>query len=481
MSHSTVAQPISTRSPFSSFVGRSASFSNNILPPEILVEIFFLVCNIQANACPARIDVDRPKRNNHPFSKEPVILSHVCSQWRQIVVSQASLWSHIDVFPDRFNDPILSARSETYAARSSQALLDVHIVISYLHAIPDGMFTIGFSFLTAIAPRIQSLTVHSACGDIAGELCSSAVTACFANCVPGILTQVSIETVIVSQWDASINTGINHHQIKESALEAVWLPVKFLRLELFWVKWDSKAFHGLTELRLSAYLPIGRSELKSILLSSPQLCVLELDDPDIEDFFDDDSPPTPIHLGNLEILSLSWVTDRHLGSILQLIVPGTKPLSLSILNPYQDGSNFTSKAELQRFVSRSNITRLCTNQFQSYPQLGEVLSLMPNVSVLGIARFSCDSLDGETTLSPNRTLDALYIIKSTNPELNSFTWPSIETFVRRHSVRKLTLWKCDFRYCGIDESGLMPNTLYTICPVVRLVRDQEPNPIEDWC
>ncbi|KAH7325169.1 hypothetical protein B0J17DRAFT_682422 [Rhizoctonia solani] len=480
MSNDKAAQLIPTHSHLFGLTRRDTTLSLNVLPSEIIAHIFSFACNVRASACPAKIDSDNADRESHPFPKEPVVLSHTCSYWQQITVNQASLWSHIDVYPARFHDPILLERSETYAARSAEHLLDVHVVIPMLDAYNDDIDTypFGFAFLASVAHRIRSLNVQSASGSPSQNFCCLVVSNCLAKAVSGKLTEVSIETVIVARWNLlSFPVLATRTDTTGPIFDKTLLTVTTLRLEYAWIGWTCKIYHGLTELRLFGGPLFQQSRLVSTLRSSPQLRVLELGG--LARFVAERSPIGSVRLDSLETLILGRIRDNHLKSILRLIEPGTRPLSLSILNPYQGSSNLISKDELQRFITRSNIVRLCANQFQSYSRLAEVLSIVPTVRVLAVDHFSCGLVNEDAVQSHMLTLNSLYVLNSTQPY--SFTWPSIEAFVKRHHVRQLTLWKYDFKRSWFDETGYLPVNLKSICPVVKLVPDTEPNPAEGWC
>ncbi|KAJ1304141.1 hypothetical protein OPQ81_008541 [Rhizoctonia solani] len=275
-----------------------------------------------------------------------------------------------------------------------------------------------------------------------------------------------METVVTEEWGSIIFGRIRKpsRTTTEWDIEDVLLQLTTLRLNSFHISWGSKAYHGLAELRLNDNFRLSRPEFMNILISSPQLRILEIGRL-YERFLEASSPNTPIRLDNLEILALGKVTDNFLGSVLRLIVPGTRPLSLSIMNPYQNGSEFSSMEELQNFVARSNVTRLCANGFAGYSQLAEVLSLMPTVRTLGVDQFMCDAIDDESTLPLILQIDALYVLNSTRS--CAFTWSSIEEFTKKHDVRALTLWNYNFRHSGIGKAGeeTVPDNLHTICPV----------------
>ncbi|CAE6467368.1 unnamed protein product [Rhizoctonia solani] len=463
----------------------------HLLPPEILIRIFDLVCHIHSYYfCPAAIHPDRLSKTSRPFLKQPVTLSHVCSRWRRITIDLASLWSHIDLFPDQCYDLMLSARLETYVARSAQALLDIHIILRSSNSkdllalsdnqVDDNACTI-FPFLTTAAPRVRSLSIMARSSTPLGDkFCASVLATCFAHCIPGTITDVSIEAPgpLDYDWIPSMQPYLREGRLAKSTIETLWAPITVLHLSQCDIPWSSKAYHGLTELRLHDCPSLNSSRLMSILQSSPQLRVLELDS--FRRPISENPLWEPVPLNNLEVLVLVGVQDCCLGSVLRLIAPGPKPLSLSISNPLDYYTGFASKTELQSFISRSNITQLCVNKVQKYAQLVEICDLIPTVHTLAVDSFSCEDTAEDDSPPPSFTLDALYIVRSRG--LSSHAWAVIESLVNRYQLQKLVLWWCDFRALELDVPGgdMVPGNLYTICPVVKVAPDDEPNPIDGW-
>ncbi|CAE6352182.1 unnamed protein product [Rhizoctonia solani] len=446
-------------------LGHTARLSTppiNMLPPDILVEVFAQVCNTRP--CPAGIEHHLRATSDRTFLKDPVTLTHVCSYWRRIAVNLAPLWAHIDLFPDQFRDPLLAARLYAYSTRSSQALLDIHIMqkTHFLQA-PFGSLPADHDiihFLATAAPRMKRLTLTAACGPSRGKFCDLVLATCFANFTPGTLKEVSIDAVT----------------IQKATPEAFWSPVTVLRLQNYHPGWSSKAYHGLTELRLNGTNPISYSRLASILELSPKLRILELD-VSLRESYSSEVPSAPVRLEELEILVLK-ISETRLGPLLRLIAPGQKPLSLSILDPYL-GPSIPARLEIEHFIARSNVTQLCVHEFDGYSQLAEVLSLMPTVRTLAISDFRCSNIEDGPD-SPNFTLDALYVLDS--GEDTALFWYNIEQFVKRHKVQKLTLWKCRFEQCGLNKfEGTLHNEHYGMCPTIEVVSEKEPNPVQAWC
>ncbi|GBE83660.1 hypothetical protein BKA93DRAFT_123759 [Sparassis latifolia] len=80
------------------------------LPPELLTEIFLHFVNWSEE------EVIHPPRNL-VFHKGPVILSHVCHQWRELALSTSALWSLICV---RKSEP-----ARAFFTRSNQVPIDI--------------------------------------------------------------------------------------------------------------------------------------------------------------------------------------------------------------------------------------------------------------------------------------------------------------------------------------------------------------------
>ncbi|KAJ1304142.1 hypothetical protein OPQ81_008542 [Rhizoctonia solani] len=111
---------------------------------------------------------------------------------------------------------------------------------------------------------------------------------------------VAIESYSAWEEGTITHTPIQDGRLLESTIESNWLSVKVLKLKGYHVAWTSKAYHGLTEPRL-IYPQLGGSSLLSVLKSSPQIRVLELD-VKLKDDFDDEPPP--IQFDDLEQLVL---------------------------------------------------------------------------------------------------------------------------------------------------------------------------------
>ncbi|KAH7333596.1 hypothetical protein B0J17DRAFT_771265 [Rhizoctonia solani] len=106
----------------------------NVLPAEVITRIFELF--IEINSCIVTSQTRGYREDaeiSFPNSTNPIILSHVCSRWRDIALSARSIWTHIDLSPYPPITTNITARAEAYAERAGQLLLDVHIVDPTAH------------------------------------------------------------------------------------------------------------------------------------------------------------------------------------------------------------------------------------------------------------------------------------------------------------------------------------------------------------
>ncbi|KEP46199.1 putative F-box-like domain protein, partial [Rhizoctonia solani 123E] len=462
--------------------------SINSLPVEILVRIFTLVCTMRP--CPRSTKyIHTPSFKQPTFIKNPVVLSHVCSHWRHIAINSGNLWSHIDLVPHQFHVKRLSMRANTYLARASQSLLEIHIED------PTSLITISpktnkysklIEFLAAVAARTWSMTIIIQDKPHKGGLFYRILSVCLNNCVPGTLTQLSIAVPSDSADPNLTGEGGLWMELPEATAEALWLPVTVLRLKNFFPYLSSNMFHGLEELYLvsdSRTIAISELDLVLVLTSNPKLRVFQISF-DIVDYSDNDTPVAPIHLDYLERLLLKSHKPQ-LDIFLRLIAPGSRPLSLSIRDSWSSSREsppaFGPSSEIGSFFARSNVTQLVANGFSSYSRLEELLSMAPSVRILALVGCRCSHVEGGDISSPT-TLDELYITVSTR--FGSFAWSCLEQMVQKYSVCKLTLWWYDFRFGGYGSRGLgnVPDNLYTVCPRVTVLSDKDPDPIQklEW-
>ncbi|KAH7325187.1 hypothetical protein B0J17DRAFT_236443 [Rhizoctonia solani] len=448
------------------------------LPIETLTQIFVLVCSMHLCPRSASYTSTQPK-----LMSNPVILSHVCSSWRHLAINSSSLWTHIDLIPGRLPADQLPTSIETYLARAGEKLLDIHINSSRLDPVPSsGAQANLLRYLSTLAPRAWGVTVETTSRTHSAHSAHIliVISTFFKKCVAGKLTHLSVK----------LSTGFHPFSGQaaltrqpQAMLEDLWLPVTVLRLRDFYPKWTSKAYHGLTELRMTGYhMSIPESSLIAVLQSSPKLRVLQISirittTPH-------QIPGSPILLDDLEVFrpgefDANSAMDHH--TLVRLVQPGPKPLTLLIRNISGrriDSLGTESYEAIKSFLARSNVARLVLTGFVDYADLADLLALSPTIRALALERLErVWVVEDESGLPLPSTLDVLYVMWSTHPSPKPFSspmWPLIEQVIRRHSVPKLSLW------CYSPTGGTIPDSLYNVCPHVAVIPDHYPNPIEEW-
>lgn len=467
--------------------GTPAIVPIHILPTEILVRIFHLAIDLRC-----RSNVKSRSRK----VTSPINLSHVCSRWREILIEASSLWSHIDFsLSGLFNHGQGSIPySEVSMARSKQSMLELHIVD---RMVSSRLNTTGFvQFLAPIATRIRSLSLELG-ADLSpgqGSVLSPILFHCFANCVPGTLRQLHLLQTSSRVNDACtfiMATGSSSPHgprdillgLSEQRLENLWHSVSVLQLRGLYPPWTSKAYHGLVELRLHSFRSSSITELQlvAILASSPGLRILEVG-LELTEPLPTDSSIIPVRLNDLETLTTEPSQRGRLGGLPRLLAPGLKPLQVSILNSrYRvlEGEERLTDGKLEELFARSNVTCLYVGVLNGYSQAIKLLSLVPrgHLPVLGVNHLIGGGIESLDALGPDISLNSFYM-RSGTAQLDQ-----LEQFIRRCQVQTFTLRRCNLNDVDGHTTILrenFQNRLSNICPVFKLLSDDEPGPFEDY-
>lgn len=481
----------------------------NALPDEILARIFHMV--LCSQPCTWKNYVHDSEVLNFP--KYPDLLSHVCSRWRWIAISSCTLWSHIDLAPcDSLGKGLLD-RAGTLAERAGGAPLYIHVFC--LDVVIDFEETKSEfeEFLYSIGTHIKSLelnvdeppdpedsdTEDSDAGipdEREEERDVYILESCLGSCIPGALTQLIIKDN-ARQTSSHIESALARREptfsllldLPREFLEDLWYPITVLRLgQGLYPLWTSKAYHNLVELHLiSGYdpnVPISEAQLITILKSSPMLRVLRLDLV-ITDQARVDVPVSPVHLGELELLSLSSRDlTQQLGSFLRWIAPGSLPLRLSITNRFH-AERLLSHPGFKKFFECSNIISLRLAIVSVTCQdVAELLDLLPHLRTLVLDGCSCLDeprtaklhSDEHRALASSARLDNLYLLNYRG-NIENIQW------VKGYPIQKLTIWSCWFLSRGrsylhvLDDTKVIRQRLSGICPVVELIDSTKPDPV----
>ncbi|EUC55752.1 F-box-like domain protein, putative, partial [Rhizoctonia solani AG-3 Rhs1AP] len=382
----------------------------------------------------------------------------------------------MDLDPSHFQAGQLPPMAAAYLARAGSRLLDIHIVDAHDIfgdlVVADKHSFIGF--LPAIFPRTWGITVAMRDRGSSVDLFQSTIFAFLDHCVPGVLTQVSIQVIKGLQLFHTIPR--NPAEQLEPMIEVLGPPVTVLRLHNYYPKWASKIYHGLTELCLKGPRgSISESALITILRSSPKLRVLAIG---IHIAYSTPihTPVTSVLLADLEALTV-YDPARQVGNncqplLMRIIQPGPNPLTLSLgilrlQSILAYNLSLHDNEGLMRFFGSSNITRLVVNQLSDYTDLANLLALMPKVRVLALHMPAMTrAVQNESVLPLASTVDSLYV---TNPVYTFATSP-LEQIIRRHGVSKVTLWSNLSAGVGLNELSTQ----------ATVISREEPNPILEW-
>ncbi|KAG8698456.1 hypothetical protein FRC09_007225, partial [Ceratobasidium sp. 395] len=329
------------------------------LPQELLAYIFELVLLAEHwHYCiPDDYHLDEPHRH-------PDTLSGVCTYWHQVVTNAPSLWSRIDLVVSGRHMAKHYARASRLVKRSAGLPLLVRI---HSPGLPNSKDIQQLtSWLAPIPNRIYSLDMSD--GRQSEDMLTSVLRCWFEHGTPGTVKELSLvrhgmyrpnhdyRFIAGTTLEPSPNSWPSGTVLLQR-FEAFFRSIEILRLDGLFPFWYSQAYHGLVHLKLCTGC-IKEVEIINLLSQNPQLRTLALN-LDVLDTQPRDTPVTPVHLPQLEILSLYRVVDAQLWSILRLIAPGSGSIRLSLgINSTIATSSFTQAEEMRAFIRRSNITAI---------------------------------------------------------------------------------------------------------------------------
>ncbi|EUC59674.1 F-box-like domain protein, putative, partial [Rhizoctonia solani AG-3 Rhs1AP] len=426
----------------------------NALPEEILSRIFHLVT------------YGEPCKFHHTYEYPayPTLLTHVCSRWRQAAINSPTLWSHIDLSSHGFRgsgEPHERhlAHAKTYLARAGQAQLDIHVAEDFPHGLYVHDVRIS-DFLIPLASRMRSLEIHI---ELESDnrpdayksgytLCDDILSCCLIICTPGTLKHLMIapkgdgngsfiqsrdvpEDTIVGDWSPKSTLDID---MKEQELEGLLFPITRLRLSGRFPHWSSRAYHGLTELRLYPHGSITRIpdfQFTTMLAESPQLEIFEFG----LDIDRSVSRPPPVHMNNLRVLVIN--TDA-LNAFLPLIALGPQPIAVSLTKPrslYLTGRTLVKKhPQVGPFLSSCNITDFYARDFETLLEISYLVDSMPNLRTLALnIRDAVGHLDArpeERLFASRISLDILYLVGQIQ-----IHYDNLVIMLKEYHVKKLVL------------------------------------------
>ncbi|CAE6457659.1 unnamed protein product [Rhizoctonia solani] len=453
------------------------------LPPEMLARIFQIVVDDQPELYDAARD---PFVASLSLPKYPERLSHVCFGWRHIALTTPSLWTRIDVVMNNSLGLRSLARAKVHAERAGRSTLDVYMTdpnlgpgkISY-HKPNDFE---DCSFLAFPKTRMRSLNLTSSCG--LSDSHHRFICYCIMNCAEQTLKQLVVRYLpdqgtpygFIVSADSRHGPKSLEIDLPEHSLENIWHSITTLRLTGMYPYWTSRAYHQLVDLRIGRDVLIGRApiseaQLIDILKASPRLKIFHVHSAVTGPLTHGD-PITSVRLEELESLNLSS-TQVNPSQILRLIVPGSRPLQLSIYGRPTD--------VVEHFLLRSNVTQLRLVAWGTYPPIN-ALCLCPNLQVLVLDVFGIVGRANFQTVSDDHSqgadLRSLYILRC--PRMQFI---GLQQIVERHSVHELTLWNTHIMIEDEDRSEFVRRSKISgLCPVVHDLSSSldDPDPMNSW-
>ncbi|CEL56266.1 hypothetical protein RSOLAG1IB_07682 [Rhizoctonia solani AG-1 IB] len=387
----------------------------SILPDEILVLVFQYL--VDAIHIPANAD-------STETPAYPLLLSQTCTHWRQLIHRTSSLWSNFRINRGIGRNGFLSYL-KFHTIQTKEAPMDISI--SEDLSSPELRVPNILSLVEPFTGRIESLRfrVVSFSGS---ENQRDRVARLLAGCLQaanGKLKRLTATTFYLYRGPNG-----NQHWIVESAtnppngsslglplsqeyFEDALLTVSSLWFDGLYFNWTSKLYHGLTSLRLDKNPTCSITEplLVNILVASPRLQWLDVR----INITDITTSPTPVYMPNLEVLIS---TDNM--SLLQLIQPGSKELTLSIISrarasvvqfEQESVGNMGYDPRFTSFLSRANVVSFYGEGFlRGIVELLDLLLVAPKIRTLALSYFIHYTPFNRLAV-PTSALDQLLILK----------------------------------------------------------------------
>ncbi|EUC55434.1 F-box-like domain protein [Rhizoctonia solani AG-3 Rhs1AP] len=434
----------------------------NSLPAEALAHIFQFVLLPRSQPC----FLERDRYSNYP--DYPDALLRVCSRWRQVALTSPTLWSRIDIVLSNPAGQKMLERAKIFLERAGQSQLDLRIFDQPIRSRRPFFSRSNDEFSNEEGDDFdfEEDGLDDLEDDSEGSDDLSVLGHCFKNCLPGALRKL----VLRVETDGGINLIIPSSQDSE----AVWLPITILHISgRIRPPWESNAFKGLTDLRLSGpgFSSIPESQFVNILRSSPKLQILQLY-VDIGKSSPLNASVEPIHLDDLEVLDI--IENHREGAEFEMltrwIALGQKPLCLILWCPL-------SSESAVNFFRRANVTELRVRLHgSSFESLEKLIDLSPQLRVLAVdgcgSRFNPRGASNTKSSHPVAQIDALHL------QYSQIQIDSLQQIVQSWSIRKLTMWSSHIRrgmYGGVSHEEIL-----ALCPDVKILKRKEFTPIERW-
>jgi hypothetical protein len=202
----------------------------------------------------------------------------------------------------------------------------------------------------------------------------------FEHGAPGTVTVLALQTKHEPSSPVTLQTP------PQDRMDELLRSVDTLYLCGAGVHWDSLTFRDLTTLHLVSLYDLPAHYLAQILSASPRIQCLQLVEIGLSDY--EAIVLQPIHLNNLEILELSWLSSEYVVFLLNMILPGSCQLTLSFNTGWtlDNTTKSTMANALVSFCRLAKVTKFCVKG-AVFPQ---DLTAMSDLEVLVLKSVDVD-------------------------------------------------------------------------------------------
>ncbi|KAG8738881.1 hypothetical protein FRC12_016517, partial [Ceratobasidium sp. 428] len=394
------------------------------LPSEILARIF----SDAACCC-----TNETFHEHTPHIANPVMLSGVCKRWRQVAVNHQPLWTHIDLVVAGDNTNRGYHPPEIWEERSQGALLYLNIyqyrLLNYIDVEEDydntyadeldsaPMFNKLLNFLSPLMSQVCSMTLvlDFPTEPVLAKLLGSWLLNYTSGQPQALRLQAHHQSpkLYLTHRESTFGLAASTRVLRYKGL---FESLRILHLCNIIPSWTNLSLENLTDLRLESgeTWSITQNELASLLMSCPRLQCLALDR--LSPGASNDSSQIVVTLNELRMIYIRDPAWSHLVEfVLDIINPGSNPLTMTIFLPFAAELSSRALAAVQTFAGRSNVKTLHIKSGRGHMSFASQLWPLPHVETLTLqkchfsdaARVGSFVLDRDTSPRPTRPESAL--------------------------------------------------------------------------
>ncbi|QRW13233.1 F-box-like protein [Ceratobasidium sp. AG-Ba] len=311
------------------------------------------------------------------LTRYPILLSSICSYWRQVALETPPLWATVDIKSIE--------QAQVYFRRSGTSVLRVRLAgTAYCTedaplVDPKVPSSAAKHLLLAHASRMRALVVNlTHLGD---------ETTAFMELLACLSEHTLQELGIYKDWRSSRVS----EPLADEKLSRVLGQLRFFHLEAFQIHLSDIGCHNLTELFI-AYPegPLSSANIARLLRSNPGLSTITLFGLKSVDLSPDNTEP--IRLPELRRFHIDGYAERIIPWLLDVLVPGSHGISLHLdsISPLynQPRDLFNS---LVRFFQKASIISLHL-EIAELP-IPLMLQSLPDLQRLQLTSYSLDYPD----------------------------------------------------------------------------------------